>query len=47
MNRLLLTILVAFCFQVRAQENNVLEKPSVDKKVELLSIVFRLAEKQE
>ena len=47
MNRLLLTILVAFCFQACTQEKNVLEKPSVDKKVELLSIVYRLAEKPE
>ena len=47
MNRLLLTILVAFCFQARAQEKVVLEKPTVDKRIELLSIVFRLAERPE
>jgi hypothetical protein len=47
MNRLLAVILVAFSFQTFAQEKVVLEKPTVDKRVELLSIVFRLAEKQE
>ena len=47
MNRVLIAILIAFSLQACAQEKVVLEKPTVDKKVELLSIVFRLAEKQE
>ena len=49
MNRILIPILVALIFQacVQAQEKVSLEKPTVDKRVELLSIVFRLAEKQE
>jgi len=49
MIRILISILVALNFQacVQAQEKVLLEKPTVDKKIELLSIVFRLAEKQE
>ena len=49
MNRFLLTIFVALNFQacVQVQEKVLLEKPKVDKRVELLSIVFRLAEKPE
>ena len=50
MNRILVVLLVAFCFQAckQSQQDQVLlEKPTVDKRVELLSIVFRLAEKQE
>ena len=47
MNRFLITILVVLNFQVYAQEKVVLEKPTIDKRVELLSVVFRLAEKPE
>jgi len=49
MYRILIFILVALNLQtcVQAQEKNILEKPTVDKRVELMSIVFRLAEKQE
>ena len=47
MNRILIAILVAFGFQAHAQEKVFLEKPHVDKRVELLSIVFRLAERPE
>lgn len=46
MSKISLVILVTLCFQICiAQEEKVLlEKPIVDKRVELLSIVFRLAE---
>ena len=47
MNKFLIIILIAFSFQACVQEKTILEKPAVDKRVELLSIVFRLAEKQE
>jgi hypothetical protein len=49
MNRALIFILVVLNFQIciRAQENVLQEKPTVDKRVELLSIVFRLAERPE
>ena len=49
MNKILIYILIALNFQacIQAQEKFFLEKPTVDKRVELLSIVFRLAEKQE
>jgi len=48
MNRILISILaVAFNFQAYAQEKILLEEPKVDKRVELLSIVFRLAERPE
>jgi len=47
MNRILITILVVLNFQAYAQEKVILEKPTVDKRTELLSIVFRLAGKQE
>lgn len=46
MKKILVVILAAFCFQVYA-EQTLLEKPRVDKRVELLSIVFRLAGKPE
>jgi len=48
-NRILISLFVALNFQscVQAQEKVLLEKPIVDKRIELLSIVFRLAEKQE
>ena len=47
MNRILIIILVALNFQAYAQEKILLEEPKVDKRVELLSIVFRLAERPE
>jgi len=48
MNRVII-ILVALVFQacVQVQEKVLLEKPKIDKRVELLSIVFRLAERPE
>lgn len=47
MSRIVIAILIAFSFQACVQEKVILEKPAVDKRVELISIVFRLAEKQE
>ena len=49
MNRVLMSILVVLSFQmcIQAQENVLQEKPTVDKRIELLSIVFRLAERPE
>jgi uncharacterized protein YihD (DUF1040 family) len=49
MNRILIAILVTLNFQacVQVQEKVLLEKPKVDKRVELVSIVFRLAERPE
>ena len=47
MKKILIAILVTFTFQMYAQEKVILEKPKVDKRVELLSIVFRLAERPE
>ena len=48
MNRIIvIVILVALNFQAYAQEKLILEKPTIDKKTELLSIVFRLAGRQE
>jgi hypothetical protein len=48
MSRIFIILFVALHFQacVQTQEKVVLERPTVDKRVELLSIVFRLAEKQ-
>ena len=47
MYRVLIVILIAFSLKINAQEKVELEKPHIDKKVELLSIVFRLAERPE
>jgi len=47
MKRILTVIFVALHLQACAQEKVILEKPKVDERIELLSIVFRLAEKQE
>ena len=46
---ILIILFITYSFQacVQAQEQVLLEKPTVDRRVELLSIVFRLAEKQE
>ena len=45
--KFIVIILVTLNFQACTQEKVLLEKPKVDEKIELLSIVFRLAEKQE
>jgi len=48
MNKVLvIAILITLNFQACAQKKVLLEKPKVDERIELLSIVFRLAEKQE
>lgn len=47
MTKILIAILITFNFLACAQETVRLEKPKVDERIELLSIVFRLAEKQE
>lgn len=47
MSRIILLLLIVFSFQACTSEKEVFEKPAVDKRVELISIVFRLAEKQE
>ena len=49
MNRIVVAILVTLCLQSCGvqEEKVILEKPTVDKRVELLSIVFRLAENPE
>jgi hypothetical protein len=47
MNKILVVILVTLIFRAYAQERVVLEKPTVDERVELLSIVFYLAESPE
>ncbi|WP_051697462.1 DUF4932 domain-containing protein [Prevotella sp. 10(H)] len=47
MSRILLVILATLCFQacvVKEEKKVVLERPTADKRVELLNIVFRLAE---
>ncbi|MDR2579867.1 MAG: DUF4932 domain-containing protein [Fibromonadaceae bacterium] len=49
MNKFLILFLLSFAFQACGQvtKKALLEKPGVDKRVELLSIVFRLAERPE
>ena len=49
MKKIIILILIALNFHacVQVQEKVLLEQPTVDQRVELLSIVFRLAEKQE
>jgi len=47
MTKILIFILITFNFLACAQETIRLEKPKVDERIELLSIVFRLAEKQD
>ena len=48
MNRILITLIVVSILNSCVQQEKVLlEKPTVDERVELLSIVFRLAEKDE
>jgi uncharacterized protein YihD (DUF1040 family) len=45
--RILIAIFITLNFQACAQKEVLLEKPKVDERIELLSIVFRLAEKRE
>ncbi len=47
MNRIIIAIFVILGFQVSVHGKSILEKPTVNKRTELLSIVFRLAEKPE
>ena len=47
MRKILIAVLVTLSIQVYAQGKVILEKPHIDKRVELLSIVFRLAERPE
>ena len=48
MNKISIAVLIAFSLTACAQqEKDIFEKPDVDKRTELLSIVFRLAEKEE
>ncbi|WP_080904451.1 DUF4932 domain-containing protein [Parabacteroides sp. Marseille-P3160] len=47
MKKLVFLVFVALSFQGFAQEKHILEKPKVDARVELLSIVFRLAGNEE
>lgn len=46
MTRMLIAILIALTLQACAQEKAISEKPTIDKRVELISIIFRLADKQ-
>ena len=43
MRKIILAILIAFTWQVSAQEKALIEKPIVDERIELIGIVFRLA----
>jgi hypothetical protein len=47
MKKLIIFIFLAFSLQVCSQGNSLIETPQVDKKVELISIVFRLAGNRE
>lgn len=47
MKKLTILLLVLVSVNLFSQEKQILEKPKVDERVELLSIVFRLAEAQE
>ncbi len=47
MRKLIVIALAVMSLQVFAQQSTILEKPTVDKRIELLSIVFRLAEAPE
>jgi len=47
MKKIFLIILCLFSLNVYSQGNNLIEKPKVDERVELLSIVFRLADAKE
>ncbi len=47
MVRMRIVLLIMLLLQACAQEKAIEEKPTIDKRVELISVVFRLAEKQE
>ena len=47
MNKLLIITFAAFYIHACTQEKVILGKPAVDRRTELVSVVFRLAEKQE
>jgi len=47
MNRIAIVILFILLFQACKHENVLVEKPTIDERVELMSIVFRLAERWE
>ena len=47
MNKFLALLIFLISFNNFAQENNILDKPKVDERVELLSIIFRLASAEE
>jgi hypothetical protein len=47
MNRILFTFLLFICFNSYSQQSEILDKPKVDERIELLSLVFRLADAQE
>ena len=47
MRKIILAILIAFTLQVSAQKASLIEKPIVDERIELIGIVFRLAENPE
>lgn len=47
MNRILFTFILFICVNSFSQQSNILDKPKVDERVELLSIVFRLADAKE
>lgn len=47
MNRILFTLFLFICANSFSQQSNILDKPKVDERVELLSIVFRLADAKE
>jgi hypothetical protein len=47
MNKIILTLFLFICAKSFSQQSNFLDKPKVDERVELLSIVFRLADAQE
>jgi uncharacterized protein YihD (DUF1040 family) len=48
MKKIFIAISIAFVFQAcTQQEKSIFEKPDVDKRLELISIIFRLAEKEE
>lgn len=47
MNKILFTFFLIICINSFSQQNNILNKPKIDERVELLSIVFRLANANE
>ena len=47
MKQILFILFLFLCVNSFSQQNNILEKPKVDERVELLSIIFRLADAKE